>query len=536
MGVSQEEIRTADVVIVGDGAAGLSAALHARGRTVTIVTKSAFADGGSSPLAQGGVAAALAPDDSPARHAADTLAVGGGLCDSEVVQRVTGDGPRRIRELLALGARFDREPDGRLALGREAAHSRHRVAHAAGDATGAEMMRALSSGVRNKRNIHIQENTLARGLVLDRGAVIGLTAVNGRGGSIFYVASEIVLATGGAAGMWSQTTNPSEATGDGLAMAIRAGARVADLEFMQFHPTALAVDGSRMPLLTEALRGAGARLVDDTGTRFMVDEHPDAELAPRDVVARAIWRRLVGGRKVFLDATHLAGEIEYRFPTVVQLCREHGFDLLRGPVPVTPAAHYHMGGVVVDACGRTSVPGLWACGEVARTGLHGANRLASNSLLEALVYGAAVGEALAESCRRPAHPLRARDAFSRSAQTVADEPRIDKSSIGHAAFLRRLGDVMWRGVGLERDASGLLRAAMGLDDLEADLRGGLGEISNMLLVARMVVRAATARTESRGAHRRTDFPSSDACWQQTLYFEGVRMLHPQPVISVAAMR
>jgi L-aspartate oxidase len=533
---SPDELRTTDVLVVGDGVAGLSVALHARRRAVTIVTKTAFAGGGSSVLAQGGVAAAIGSDDSPDRHAADTLAVGGGLCDPEVVRRVTRDGPKRIGELLTLGARLDRGMNGSLALGREAAHSRHRIVHAAGDATGVEVVRALSSGVRAAENVHIDDEILALGLVLDRGSVIGVTAVDRAGGNIVYVASEVVLATGGAAGLWRHTTNPAEATGDGLAMAIRAGARVADLEFVQFHPTALAVGGSPMPLLTEALRGEGAILIDNAGVRFMLDEHPDAELAPRDVVARAIWRRLEGGDRALLDATGLADRVEERFPTVVQLCREHGFDLAHEPVPVSPAAHYHMGGVVVDADGRTSVLGLWACGEVSRTGLHGANRLASNSLLEALVYGAAVGDALAESCRDPAHPVRVREAVRRAAEWFADDPRIDGSSNEQMAFVNELGEVMWRRVGLERDVAGLKRAALDLDDMWTGPRRLLGETANMLLVAKMVTRTATIRTESRGAHQRTDFPSSCACWRQPLSFDGERMLNPHPVTPVVALR
>jgi L-aspartate oxidase len=319
-------------------------------------------------------------------------------------------------------------------------------------------------------------------------------------------------------------------------MAIRAGARAADLEFVQFHPTALAVNSAPMPLLTEALRGEGAVLVDQRGKRFMREEHPDAELAPRDIVARAIWRRLRDGGEVFLDATELAREVGKRFPTVVGLCRDRGFDLEREPVPVAPAAHYHMGGVMVDGDGRSSVQGLWACGEVARTGLHGANRLASNSLLEALVYGAAVGQALSSRCRTKAHPVRVREIVNRIAAPIADRPWLEDSSDDEAEVARKIRDMMWERVGLERDAAGLQRAAAELAAWAKLPDRGLGELGNMVRVAEMVVRAAAARTESRGAHYRSDFPWPQTCWLQPLVFEGETMLSPHPVAAASAGR
>jgi L-aspartate oxidase len=526
---SPDEVRTAEVLVVGGGIAGLSAAVHARGREVLLVGKTPLASGGSSVYAQGGVAAALDLEDSPARHAEDTLAAGAGLCDDEIVRRVTAEGPRRIGELLVRGARFDRRVDGTLALGREGAHSRRRVAHAAGDATGLEMIRTLAAAARSSAHIELMDELLALELIRDRGAVVGVAAADRRGRQLLLVAPEVVLATGGIGGLWECTTNPPEATGDGLAMAIRAGAAVADLEFMQFHPTALDVGGERMPLLTEALRGEGARLIDSHGRRFMLDVHPDAELAPRDVVARAIWRLLRSGDSVRLDATAFAERLERRFPTVVGLCREHGFELAHEPVPVAPAAHYHMGGVVVDRDGRTTVPGLWACGEVARSGLHGANRLASNSLLEALVYGAAVGEALAAGCRERVHPLRARDLAARTAVPVAAAPWLEASASPEHETADRLRRLMWERTGLERDAAGLRRAASELAELRAAAPRGHGELDNMLLVGAMVVRAAAARTESRGAHLRADFPNPAGCWRQPLVFEGGRMLQPRPM-------
>jgi L-aspartate oxidase len=524
-----QEVRAADVLVVGGGAAGLSAALHARGCDVILVTKSAFADGGSSVLAQGGIAAAVGRDDTPAHHARDTLKVGAELCDPEVVHRVTSEGPHRIGELLVRGARLDRRADGSLALGREAAHSRDRVAHADGDATGLEIVRALAAAVRDTADIVIDEGVLALDLVLDRGGVVGVFAVDREGRQILYVASEVVLATGGIGRLWRHTTNPGEATGDGLAMAIRAGARVADLEFVQFHPTALAVDDSPMPLLTEALRGEGALLTNDAGLRFMVDEHPDAELAPRDVVARAIWRRLRSGERVYLDATRLDIPVGERFPTVALLCREHGLELANERVPVVPAAHYHMGGVMVDPEGRTSIPGLWACGEVARSGLHGANRLASNSLLETLVYGSAVGEALISRTRASAHPVRVVEVASRTAPPVSSRPWLADATASVIQIEANIRNIMGERCGLERSASGLHRAAFDLAGLTDLVGQDRGELTNLLQVARMVVRAATARTESRGAHFRSDFPKSCGCWRQPVVFDGASMLEPHPV-------
>jgi L-aspartate oxidase len=417
-----DEISRSDVLVLGAGAAGLSAALGCAPLAVTVLTKARLGPqggGGASAWAQGGVASALGDDDTPALHAADTLAAGAGLNDPAIVELLAGEGPRQMRALLALGARFDRDASGRLALGREAAHSRRRILHAHGDSTGAEIVRALLAAVRRAPAIQLVDETFALDLALAgappvrtplagaplAGAplrVVGVLALHpaegpgGRPGGrrVLHLARAVVLATGGLGQLFLHTTNPREATGDGLAMAARVGARLVDLEFVQFHPTALAgaaAGGEPLPLLTEALRGEGAVLIDDRGTRFMSEEHPDRELAPRDVVARAVWRRLAAGRQVFLDARAAVGErFPERFPTVYALCRQRGLDPRREPLPVAPAAHYHMGGVAVDANGRTSLPGLWACGEVAATGAHGANRLASNSLLEALVFGARV--------------------------------------------------------------------------------------------------------------------------------------------------
>ncbi|HEX6203927.1 MAG TPA: L-aspartate oxidase [Thermoanaerobaculia bacterium] len=565
-----DEVRIADVLIVGTGVAGLAAALGCAGRRVTVLTKSRFGEGGSSTWAQGGVAVAVGADDSPALHAADTLAVAGGLADRRMVELLTAEGPRRIAELVRLGAAFDRAASGAadrggdalpaalsdLALGQEAAHSRRRILHAGGDATGRELVRALAEAVRRAPGVRVEEESFAvdlvvepaaRGLVTRRGArVAGVLALDRDGRRVLHLAAATVLATGGAGQLFLHTTNPPEVTADGLAMAARAGARLADLELVQFHPTALAVDGprgaARLPLLTEALRGEGAVLVDGHGHRFMPDEHPAAELAPRDVVARAIHRRLAAGDRVFLDARRAIGDrFPERFPTVFAAAREAGLDPRTEPLPVVPAAHYHMGGVVTDERGRTSLPGLWACGETATTGVHGANRLASNSLLEALVFGARVADDLAR--RLAAVPgataadlarLRVAGEGVLTAGPAATGPDDLGDLAGRAAALRhRLRVRMAADVGLVRDAAGMARAAEELRWLEteaaellrdAEDRAGaaaaggvlrdLLETRNLLTAGTLVTAAARVRRESRGAHYRSDFPHEDAGWRR----------------------
>jgi L-aspartate oxidase len=556
----------ADVVVVGAGAAGLTAALGCAPRRVVVLTKtgaSAAGAGGASVWAQGGVASAVGDDDDPALHAADTLAVGAGLNDAAIVELLTGEGPRRIRSLLALGARFDRGPGGELALGREAAHSRRRILHAHGDATGAEVVRTLVAAVRREPAIRVVDEAFALDLVLAGGAVTGVEALHGDGRRVLYRAPAVVLATGGLGQLFLYTTNPREATADGLAMAARAGARLVDLEFVQFHPTALAAHSAGgaggaggaagamgaagagrapLPLLTEALRGEGAVLVDDRGVRFMTAVHPDRELAPRDVVARAIWARLGAGRRIYLDARRAVGErFPERFPTVFALCRQAGLDPRVEPMPVVPAAHYHMGGVAVDASGRTSLPGLWACGEVAATGAHGANRLASNSLLEALVFGARVAEDVAAAAAA-GEMDEWRGAAGQDAQgpellpppRLPPLPPLPEIAVDSAESVARVQRLMWERVGVERSGAGLASAAAELAVLSRRLRpprrgqtegsaadasiaaGGFaaGEARNLLLAGRLVAQAALARRESRGGHYRSDYPQADAAWQR----------------------
>jgi L-aspartate oxidase len=520
----------ADVVVVGGGVAGLAAALALRGRRVLLVSKKRLGDGGSSVWAQGGVAVALAAGDSPELHAADTVAVAGGIADRAAVALLTRRGPDRVRELLDLGAEFDRGPQGELTFGREAAHSTSRILHAGGDATGAEMVRTLVAAVRTAPWVEVLDETFVEDLLVDGGRVVGVLARDREGAATALAAGAVVLATGGIGQIYRFTTNPPEATGDGLAMAARAGALLADLEFVQFHPTALLTAEDPLPLLTEALRGEGATLVDGRGERFMPAEHPLAELAPRDIVARAIWRRTQAGEQVFLDARAAVGErFPERFPTVFARCRAHGFDPRHELLPVTPAAHYHMGGVAVDLAGRASLPGLWACGEVASNGLHGANRLASNSLLEALVYGAEVGEAVAdEAAPRPD----ARSVWG-AARLLAPSSEVADES-GHDHLRGRVRTLLWEQVGVARDEAGLREVVAALEALAEGHPGLRGEARNVLTVGRLLAAAALRRRESRGAHYRSDFPAADAAAaQRTLVTAADLGVAPAAVLPAA---
>lgn len=508
------------VVVVGSGIAGLTAALraHTLGHDVTVVTKSSSVASGSTPYAQGGIAAALFPDDSVEAHVADTLRAGAGLNVREAVEALCSDGPDRVRELIARGAAFDRDGDT-LARGLEAAHSSARVLHAGGDATGAELERALVAAVTEAR-IPVVGGAFLRDVIVDDGRAAGVSLwVDGE--ALTIDADAVVLATGGWGQLYAHTTNPSVATGDGVAAAWRAGAMLADLEFTQFHPTALyAGDGAAGDathdagagafLVSEAVRGEGAVLRNATGERFMLDAHPDAELAPRDVVARGIAVEMAaqGGRPVLLDATALGAEfLARRFPTIDAASRAAGYDWGRRPLPVTPAAHYAMGGVATDTEGRTSVPGLFAVGEVACTGAHGGNRLASNSLLEGLVFAhLAAGAIDAPWAEPPAWTQRA-------VRVEADAARSVAAGSPHPVLRTfdrdRLRALMWEAAGVHRDGARLAAAAdelaaTAMPDAEAGARSG--EDANLLTLARLVVAAALAREESRGAHFRSDFP------------------------------
>ena len=499
-----------DVVVIGGGIAGLTAASGLKPLSVTLVTKNCLGMGSSSRLAQGGVAAAVGKDDSPEMHASDTRSVGGGLSDDEVVNLITAEGPLQISRLLELGAAFDADHQGDLVLGQEAAHSRRRIVHARGDATGAEIVRVLVERTQDELNVKVFEQCFAVDLVLEKGRVAGVLTHDRDGRWVLHRAGAVVLATGGIGSLFSCTTNPPESSGDGLAMAARAGARLADLEFVQFHPTALACDSNPMPLLTEALRGEGAILVNSEGKRIMKEEHPDAELAPRDVVSRAIWRRLAAGVTVFLDATDAVGEIfPTRFPSVFGFCKEHGYDPRYEPIPVSPAAHYHIGGVDTNSNGRTSLPGLWACGETAATRLHGANRLASNSLLEALVFGARVAQDIAQELSHGVRfPARAGSSYATPQWRDLDDKVRDR--------VRRL---MWDNVGLVRSEDSLTTALEILSELEQQVGEAAGELTNMITVGRLVVSSALERTESRGVHFRSDYPQQSADWGKHIFVE-----------------
>ncbi|MDG9726424.1 L-aspartate oxidase [Streptomyces sp. DH41] len=541
------------MVVVGSGVAGLTTALRceAAGLRTVVVTKARL-DDGSTRWAQGGIAAALGEGDTPEQHLDDTLVAGAGLCDEEAVRTLVTEGPDAVRRLIATGARFDESAEGDLELTREGGHHRRRIAHAGGDATGAEISRALVEAVDDAtpsdtraRGIRTIENALVLDLLTDAdGRTAGVTLhVMGEGqhdGVGAVHAPAVVLATGGMGQVFSATTNPSVSTGDGVALALRAGAEVSDLEFVQFHPTVLFLGPDaegQQPLVSEAVRGEGAHLVDADGVRFMVGQHELAELAPRDIVAKGITRRMQerGAEHMYLDARHFGADMwERRFPTILAACRAHGIDPVTEPVPVAPAAHYASGGVRTDARGRTTVPGLYACGEVACTGVHGANRLASNSLLEGLVYAERIAADIAaghadgtlharvpaplQHPDHPAHPL------------LPPEARLT------------IQRTMTEGAGVLRSAGSLTRAADQLHHLHDEAREALHEngktsepgvdtweATNLLCVARVLVAAAARREETRGCHWREDHADrDDRAWRRHI----VVRLNPDRSLAV----
>jgi L-aspartate oxidase len=491
-------------IIVGTGIAGLWTAwrLAAEGRASRLLTKGLLADSASA-WAQGGIAVALGPDDSPSQHAADTLAAGDGLSDPEAVRILTNEGPDRIRELLAMGAVFDRGEDGSLRFGLEAAHNRARIIHAGGDRTGAAIVAFLTDICRRHPLIEILRYTEVASLRQEGHRITGVVAIR-NGTPVELAAGNVILATGGVGQLYAVTTNPLVATGDGWALAWRAGAAMRDLEFLQFHPTALKLPGvNPAPLITEAVRGAGGILVDREGRRFAFDADPRGELAPRDVVSRAVAAADATGG-AWLDARDIR-DFSTRFPGVTAILAQHGLDAGRDLMPVAPALHYAMGGIRTDLEGRTDRAGLWAVGEVASTGVHGANRLASNSLLEGLVFADRVARALIATGSATATSVRGGEnvpefppAGGRQGGRAADD--------GCAALRQEMRQIMTTDVGMLRTESGLLRAKRALGRLAQQVPAEAWRTANQVLTARLITQGALRRRESRGGHRRLDYP------------------------------
>jgi L-aspartate oxidase len=500
---------SADVIVIGSGVAGLTTALNLRsyGMSVLLVTKARI-DEGSTKWAQGGIAAALGPGDTPDQHKKDTLAAGAGLCDIKAVDVLVSEGPEAVRKLIAQGAVFDKSETGEIALTREGGHLRNRILHAGGDATGAEVSRALLAAVRDDDGIEIIEHALAiDALKSSSGRVCGVTlhviGAGSRDGVGRALARAVVVATGGLGQVYSQTTNPAVSTGDGVALALRAGAKVADVEFVQFHPTVLWQDlanRGQQPLISEAVRGEGAILLNNKNEQFMIGKHPQADLAPRDVVAIEIFNQMQisGQPHVWLDATKIT-DFANRFPTIYASCIKNGIDPTKEKIPVAPASHYASGGVLVDLNGKSSVDGLYICGESACTGAHGANRLASNSLLEGLVFGARIAAAL--SSNLPAQE-----------QPVED----GKSFLLDPKILLPLQIAMSEGAGVLRSEASLTKTLQTLAELSKltskDPRIEAWEATNLHLLATVIVKSALLRTESRGSHWRSDYPQTQSNW------------------------
>jgi len=510
----------ADVLIIGGGLAGLRAALAVDPKlSVLVITKDSLLQSNSN-YAQGGIAGVLDPEDRFENHVADTLVAGADLCDKQVVEMVVREAPARIHELIAWGARFDEESGG-LALGREGGHSHFRIVHALGDATGKEVMRAVIERIRDLPNLQTWQNTFTLDLLTHEAVCRGALVWNERHGKTLVWAKQTILCTGGAGQIYRETTNPEVATGDGHAIAYRAGAELRDMEFMQFHPTVLYIAGSSRNLITEAMRGEGARLIDRNGDRFMPEYDARAELAPRDIVSRAIVSQMEKTRhpSVYLDLSHLdAARVRSRFPGIAAVCAEFGLDIARDPIPVRPGAHYMIGGVTVDLEGRTTLPGLWAAGEVTSSGLHGANRLASNSLLEGLVYGAHAGTGASRAAEKIADDFRGLP-LENPTEPEVGEP-LDLADIRNS-----LRSLMWRNAGVRRTGAGLAEAAESIDRwcsyvLNRQFAATPGwQLQNMLEVARLMISAARKREESRGVHLRLDFPATDnEHWRRQIAF------------------
>lgn len=511
-----------DVLVVGGGLAGLRAACAVPPQLSAVVVSKDGINESSSNYAQGGIAGVVDPEDCFQSHMDDTLAVGGELCDRDVVSMVVNDAPERIGELIRWGTHFDEKQSGVLELGREGGHSRNRVAHAMGDATGREIMRATIKWTKRLRNVQMHDYTFALDLLTYDGVCHGAMVSDERHGLMLIWARQTILCAGGAGQIYRESTNPPVATGDGYAIAYRAGVQLRDMEFVQFHPTVLYIAGSGRSLITEAVRGEGARLVDHGGYRFLPDYDDRGELAPRDVVSQAIVTQMekTAHPNVYLDMTHLDADfVRNRFPGIANKCREFGIDITTDRIPVRPGAHYLIGGVTVDRDGRTSLPGLWAAGEVTSSGLHGANRLASNSLLEAVVYGARAGAEASAAATASTDFYRVFPIENRP----VDAPR---KTLDLADIRNSLVSLMWRYVGVRRRASGMAYALEMIDHWQQYVQkrqfwNAKGwELQNMLTTARLIVRAALTREESRGVHCRTDFAETDnEHWQRHLSFQ-----------------
>lgn len=509
-----------DVLILGGGLAGLRAAIAVDPRQqVLVVTKDNLKQSNSA-YAQGGIAGVLDPEDRFEDHVADTLTAGGSLCDPAVVEMVVREAPLRINELIEWGTHFDQQA-GELVLGREGGHSHKRIVHALGDATGKEVMRAVVAWTEHLPNVQIWQDTFTLDLLTHDGVCRGALIADQHRGKMLVWAKQTIVCTGGAGQLYRESTNPPVATADGHAIAYRAGAELRDMEFLQFHPTVLYIAGSSRSLITEAVRGEGAHLVDRNGYRFMPEYDPRAELAPRDIVSQAIVSQMEKTRHpcVYLDMSHLDAEyVRHRFPGIAAACAKFGIDITRDQIPVRPGAHYMIGGVTVDLEGRTTVPSLWAAGEVSSSGLHGANRLASNSLLEGLVYGAHAGEGASRAAAALPDSFHALP-LANPAIESSGEP-LDLSDIRNT-----LKSLMWRAAGVRRVRQELEDASESIDNwcryvLPRQFADSAGwELQNMLTISRIMVEAALLREESRGVHLRTDFPQTDdAHWQRRLAF------------------
>ncbi|MEM7069916.1 MAG: L-aspartate oxidase [Pseudomonadota bacterium] len=496
-----------DVIIIGGGLAGLFCALKMAPRSVTVLAAAPIGKGASSAWAQAGIAASVMPGDTVDKHIADTLMAGAGIVDEAIARMMASEASERIHDLLEFGVPFNRDLEGKLVASREAAHSESRVVGVQGDRAGRAIMEALVATVKATPSIRLMEGYIAEELVVEKHKITGLFARPETGNSphrLLLPANVVIMASGGVGHLYEVTTNPPQARGGGCGMAANAGAIIADAEFVQFHPTAINVGKDPAPLATEALRGEGCTLINDAGERFMLDVHELAELAPRDVVAKAIFDEVSAGRGAWLDAREAVGShMEKEFPTVFGYCKEAGIDPAKDLIPVIPAAHYHMGGIFTDADGRTSVDGLYACGEVTSTGAHGANRLASNSLLEAVVFASRIAENVLEH-----------HTDSKVSQ-ILERPPGEETVDTDEANLAQLRSIMSKHVGVSRTGAGLKQAIVEIAELEAN--NSSARFANALTTAKLMAVSAFLRKESRGGHRRSDFPIAREEWQKRTY-------------------